>query len=45
MKMKRYRIAPGSKVRLSRFDPGETREANGGKVGTEKVYKLDIRGK
>jgi PPK2 family polyphosphate:nucleotide phosphotransferase len=38
MNMKRYRIAPGSKVDLSRFDPGETTEANGGKGDTEKVF-------
>jgi PPK2 family polyphosphate:nucleotide phosphotransferase len=38
MKMKRYRIAPGSKVKLSRFDPGEAREAKEGKADTEKVF-------
>lgn len=36
MKLKRYRIKPGSKVDLARFDPGETSEAN--KVDTEKVF-------
>jgi PPK2 family polyphosphate:nucleotide phosphotransferase len=36
MKLKRYRIKPGSKVDLSRFKPGETSEAN--KVDTEAVF-------
>ena len=38
MKMKRYQIEPGSKVDLSRFDPGETKEADGDKGDTEKVF-------
>lgn len=38
MKMKRYRIAPGSKVDLSRFDPRDTSEAPAGKADTEKVF-------
>ena len=38
MKMKRYQIEPGSKVDLSRFDPGETKEADGGKGDTETVF-------
>lgn len=36
--MKRYRIAPGSKVHLSRYDPADTSEAKGGKAGTEKAF-------
>lgn len=36
--MKRYRIAPGSKVNLSRYDPDDTSEAPGGKLKTEKIF-------
>jgi len=36
MKLKRYRIKPGSKVDLARYDPGETSGAN--KLDTEKVF-------
>src|SRR5262245_60546489 len=42
MKLKRYRIKPGSKVDLARHDPGETPEAN--KVDTEKVF-ADLNGR
>jgi PPK2 family polyphosphate:nucleotide phosphotransferase len=35
--MKRYRITPGSSVRLARFDPDETREAKSG-AKTEKLF-------
>jgi PPK2 family polyphosphate:nucleotide phosphotransferase len=38
MKLKRYRIKPGSKVNLARHDPGETSAANGGKLDTEEVF-------
>jgi PPK2 family polyphosphate:nucleotide phosphotransferase len=36
-KMKRYRIEPGSKVDLSKYDAGSTREAPKGKKGTEEL--------
>ena len=36
--MKRYRIEPGSKVDLSRFDPGDTSEAKGGKSEVEETF-------
>lgn len=36
--MKRYRIAPGSSVRLARFDPGETRETKGSGGKTQKLF-------
>lgn len=36
--MKRYRIAPGSEVDLSQYDPDDTSAANGGKLDTEKVF-------
>ena len=36
--MKRYRIEPGKKVNLSRYDPGDTHEAPKGKKRTEKVF-------
>ena len=36
--MKRYRIEPGDKVDLSRFDPEDTSAADGGKADTEKVF-------
>jgi PPK2 family polyphosphate:nucleotide phosphotransferase len=38
MKLKRYRIKPGSKVDLARYDPGDISAANGDKVDTEKVF-------
>jgi PPK2 family polyphosphate:nucleotide phosphotransferase len=38
MKLKRYRIKPGSKVDLARHDPGETSAANGSKLDTEEVF-------
>lgn len=38
MKLKRYRIKPGSKVDLARYDPGETAVADGGKVDTEEAF-------
>ena len=39
MNMKRYRVAPDSKVDLSRFDPRDTSEAPKGKADTEKVFQ------
>jgi PPK2 family polyphosphate:nucleotide phosphotransferase len=36
--MKRYRIAPGTKVDLSKFDAGETKKAPKGKKATEEVF-------
>lgn len=47
MKLKRYRIKPGSQVDLGRYDPGDASEAPGGKLETEKVFtelnqKLEI---
>ena len=36
--MKRYRIEPGKKVDLSRYDPGDTDAAPKGKNGTEPIF-------
>ncbi|HEX7180288.1 MAG TPA: polyphosphate kinase 2 family protein [Thermoanaerobaculia bacterium] len=36
--MKRYRIEPGTKVDLSRFDAGETSEAKGGKKAMAETF-------
>jgi PPK2 family polyphosphate:nucleotide phosphotransferase len=36
--MKRYRIEPGSKVDLGKFDAGSTKEAPKGKKGTEEKF-------
>jgi PPK2 family polyphosphate:nucleotide phosphotransferase len=37
--MKRYRIAPGTKVDLEKFDAGSTKEAPKGKKATEDVFQ------
>jgi PPK2 family polyphosphate:nucleotide phosphotransferase len=37
--MKRYRIAPGTKVNLAKFDAGSTKEAPKGKKETEDVFQ------
>lgn len=42
--MKRYRVKPGSKVDLAKFDPGSTEAFKGGKKEAEKVFpKLNAR--
>ncbi|HKH48636.1 MAG TPA: polyphosphate kinase 2 family protein [Thermoanaerobaculia bacterium] len=42
MKLKRYRIAPGSKVHLAKYDPGDTSAAK--KTDTEAVF-ADLNGR
>ena len=43
-KIKRYRVEPGSKVKLSRFDPGDTSACPDGKEAVQPVFdKLNDR--